>query len=193
IGVSIYLVLGSVSPRPADSAQARAEFDSAMRKAGVTATYPGNPVTLTDVVASGSHPFSATFTGDEIAVLMSTFPYESDVGGVRANLRNVGISVPEPGSVTITAIINANGGTYSGEIGMPLAFESGRVTTSGVSSLNVEGMPTTDAQKSMAGDAFTTYFNEYLKAAPGLSLDSAVITADGVVVSGTAPDSLTYP
>ncbi len=45
----------------------------------------------------------------------------------------------------------------------------------------------------MAGDALIDYFNAYLAAAPGLTIESASIGADGVSVTGTAPDSITFP
>ncbi len=49
------------------------------------------------------------------------------------------------------------------------------------------------AQKAQVGGALVDYFNAYLSAASGLTVESASIGADGVTVTGTAPDSLTFP
>ena len=41
--------------------------------------------------------------------------------------------------------------------------------------------------------AVLDYVNAYLAAAPGLRVGSARVTGDSVVVTGVAPDALTYP
>lgn len=192
VAVVVYLVTNSGSNTgSADST--RASFDSAMQKAGVTAAYPGTPVAVTDVTSTGSHPFTATFTPAEVAALLNTFSYESDIAGIRIALRNVSIGVPEPGTVEINASVTANGSTYSGSVTAPLTFSDGRVETTGVTALSAEGIPANDAQKSQVGGALIDYFNAFLAAAPGLSIESASIGPDGVTVTGSAPDSLTYP
>ena len=91
-------------------------YESAMQKAGGTAPYPGKPVDLTSVKASGSHPFTATFTADEIAALLNTFPYEYDSAGMKLSLRNVALTVPAAGTARLAASVTLNGGTYVGRL-----------------------------------------------------------------------------
>jgi hypothetical protein len=69
----------------------------------------------------------------------------------------------------------------------------GEVRSSGVTALTVEGITPNDAQKSQVSDALVMYANSILGAAPGLKVHTAIIEADGVHVTGTAPDSITYP
>lgn len=193
LAVVVYLVLGSMRATDGSAARTRADFAKAMKKAGVKAAYPGQPVALTSVVPSGSHPFSATFTAGEIAALLNTFRFESDVAGMRISLGRVRASVPEPGSAKLSAMVTANGGTYSGTVELPLSYSAGGISSPGVSVLTVEGISANEGQKAQVGGALVDYFNEYLSAAPGLSVELAAITADGVRVTGTAPDSLAYP
>ena len=192
VGVVVLLVMNSRSNGTADAAARQAAYESAMQKAGVTASYPGQPVELTSIKPTGSHEFAATFSPEEVAALVNTFVYESDVAGTRISLRNVRASLPAPGVADLKASVTANGGTYSGAVTLPLVYESGRFSTTGVTALNAEGVPGNDAQKSQVGGALVDYFNAYLAAAPGLAIESASIGADGVTVAGTAPDSLAF-
>lgn len=194
LALVVFVVLGARDGGSGANASAtKASYESAMRKAGVTAAYPGRPVALTGVTPRGSHPFSATFSADEIAALFNTFPYESDVAGARIALRNIALALPGPGTAQLAASVTANGGTYSGAVTLPLAFSAGRITSTGATALTVEGINGSDGQRAQAGSALVGYFNAYLAAAPGLTIESASITADGVTVTGTAPDSLTLP
>jgi len=193
VAVVVFLVMNSNKSNEASLAAKNAAYDSAMQKAGVQAPYPGAPVALTDVTATGSHPFEATFTTAEVAALLSTFPYESDVAGVQVSLQDVTLSVPEAGTVQIDAAVTANGGTYNGSVTLPLTYSGGRVESTGVTGLSVEGIPGNEGQKAQVGGALVNYFNAYISAAPGLTIESATLGADGVTVTGTAPDSLTFP
>lgn len=194
VGVVVFLVMNSGSGGSAvTTAETNAAFDSAMKKAGVNAAYPGTTVALTDIKPTGSHPFSATFTAGEVAALFNTFPYESDIAGTRVSLQRVTLAIPASGSVQIDAAVTANSGTYSGSVELPLTFAGGSVDSPGATSLSVEGIPGSSGQKAQVTGALVSYFNAYLSAAPGLTIESATLTADGVTVTGTAPDSLAYP
>jgi len=193
IVVVVLLVMRSSGSSGSDTAATKAAYESAMEKAGVTASYPEQPVELTSVTPAGSHPFTATFSPEEVAALANTFSYEYDVAGTRVSLRNVALSSPAIGVADITAKVTANGSTYSGSVTMPLTYADGRIDSTGVTALSVEGIPGNDAQKAQAGGALVDYFNAYLAAAPGLTIESASIGADGVAVTGTAPDSITFP
>ncbi len=109
-----------------DTAATRAAYDSAMQKAGVDAQRtPAQPVELTSVVPTGSHPFSATFSADELAALLTTFVYEYDVAGTRIALRDVRLSSSAPGVADMSASVSANGSTYSGSVTLPLTLRVG--------------------------------------------------------------------
>lgn len=194
LALVVFIVMGSRgSGGGASTAATKAAYESAMRKAGVRAGFPGKPVTITDVTPSGSHAFSAAFSTDEIAALLNTFLYEFDTAGVRISLRNVRLTVPDPGVARLAASVTANGDTYSGSVTLPLTFSGGRVDSAGVTALNVEGIAGNDGQKAQVRTRLISYFNAYLAAAPGLRIESASITTDGVSVKGTAPDSLVFP
>ena len=198
LGVVVWLVFAvrsSSGPKSgAGSPAAVSAFESAMHKAGVKASYPSKaPVELTLVTPTGSHPFSATFTADEIAALIDTFSYTADTAGMQIAITRANMSFPAPGTVKLDAQVTANGGTYSGSLSAPVTFEGGQVIIRGVSDLTVEGISANAAQKGQVRDALTTYANSLLSAAPGLTVDTASIQADGLHASGTAPDSLSYP
>lgn len=191
IAVVVYLI--STQTTHSGDAASRAAFESAMKKAGVQATFPAQPVDVTTLKATGSHPFSATFTAEELAALVNAYPYTSDVAGLSINLRNASMEFPAPGVIKMTANVTANGGTYSGTVTAPASFSAGQISTAGVTDLSVEGISGNDAQKTQVGDALVTYANAYLAAAPGLAIQSARITAAGLEVKGTAPDSISAP
>ncbi len=189
----VLIVRGSGSSDAARAAATAAAYESAMKKAGVTAAYPGAPVAVEDITPTGSHPFSATFSPAEVAALLNTFPYESDAAGIRILLQRVSVAIPEAGTAKLNASLTANGGTYSGSVTLPLSFSGGQLSSTGVTALSAEGIPGNDGQKAQVGGALVDYFNAYLAAAPGLTIESASIGADGVTVKGTAPDSLAFP
>jgi hypothetical protein len=197
MGVVGYLAMTTLSPRSIDSSAsspaAQAAFESAMSKAGVKAQPPAQPVAIDSVQASGSHTFSATFTPEEMAALVNNFPYASSLAGVDIALAGVTLAIPEAGSVKLSAEVSVNNGTHSGSVTAPAAFSNGLITSPGATSITVDGIPTSGAQKTQVSDALLRYFNAYLVAAPGLHIDTASIGADGFTVTGTAPDSLTYP
>ena len=44
-----------------------------------------------------------------------------------------------------------------------------------------------------AGEGILTYFNRYLGAAPGLTVEEARIVSGGLEVRGTAPERIEHP
>ena len=196
VGGLVWLVMSSIHGRGSvtDSAAVQAAFASAMKKAGVSAAYPAAaPVGLTTVIATGSHPFSATFTPEEIGALLDTFSYKASVAGMEISIAQATVAFPSPATIQLDAQVSANGSNYSGSLVAPVTYANGQVGSSGATKLTVEGIGANDAQKSQVTDALVLYANSLLAAAPGLKVDSATIEADGLHVSGTAPDSLSYP
>lgn len=192
LGVVVWLVLGALNNRPVDDRATQAAFESAMRKAGTQADYPGEPIDLKAVRPTGSHSFSATFTPDEVAALVNTFRFTSDVGGTQIAVRDLRLEFPAEDTVRAKASVMANGSTYSGDATLDVRFETGRFKSAGVSALTVEGINANEGQKALVADALINYANNYLKNAPGLTLVSVKVTSGGAAVSGMAPDALTY-
>ena len=88
--------------------------------------------------------------------------------------------------------MKTSGNTYSGTVSAPVAYAGGTITLTGQPSVNAEGLPIGGAQAEQATAAVLAYVNDYLAAAPGLSIASAQVTPSGIHVTGTAPDTLTY-
>ena len=174
------------------TANTTSAFASAMRKAGVTATEPPAPVPLTSVTPSGSHALDATLTGDELAALTNSFPYEATSQGVALALTHIRISTADGGTVTLSGEVKTSGNSYTGTVSAPVVFESGRIALAGEATVSAEGLPIGGAQAQQATAALLEYANAYLAAAPGLHVDSAQVTGAGVHVVGTAPDRLAY-
>ncbi len=193
LGVVGYLIKSAMSPAVSSTSGQMSAFASAMQKAGVRAEFPVAPIELDGVRASGSHPFSATFTAEEIAALLNTFPYTSNGAGINIGVRDVSLKIPNVGSVQLSARVTANGATYSGSVTAPASYAQGHIITPGATKLSVQGIPGSAAQKAQVSDALATYFNAYLSAAPGLHVDAARIYANGFGVTGTAPDTISYP
>jgi len=192
LGAAIWLVLGQVQTKPAANKATQPNFESAMRKAGVKATYPGGAIDLKAVRPTGSHSFTATFTADEIAALLNTFRYTSDVGGTQIALRNVQLQFTGPDVVQASAAVRANGSTYNGAVTLNLYFEMGRFKTTGASDVTVEGIGVSSDQRGLVADSLVNFANDYLSSSLGLTVVSAKVDAGGVAVSGMAPDSITY-
>ena len=195
VGYLVTVALSASSAtRATTSPAAVAAFNSAMRKADVKAQPPTEPVAIErSVQANGSHPFSATFTPEEIAALINNFPYASSLAGVNIELAGVTLAIPEPGSVKLSAQVSVNGGTHAGTVTAPVTFANGLIMSPGATQVTVDGVPTSGAQKTQVSDALVRYFNAYLSAAPGLHIDTASVGADGITVRGIAPDTLVYP
>jgi len=193
VGTVVWALGRSSAPRQ-DPAATRAAFASAMKKAGVDAAYPAAaPIELTSVEASGSHPFSATFTGDELSALLATFSYTYTAGGASVALERASVSVITTGSMELNGGVTVDGKSYSAVVKAPVSVSLGSVTSPGATSATVEGFSLSSGQLAQVTTAVLDYVNAYLSAAPGLQVGSARVTGDAVVVTGVAPDTLAYP
>lgn len=193
VGTVVWALGRSSTPRT-DPAATRAAFASAMEKAGVEAAYPaGAPIELASIEASGSHPFSATFTGEELSALLATFSYDFTAEGTTVTLGRADISVISTGTMGLNGSVTVDGKSYSAVVEGPVTMRFGTVESPGATSATVEGFSLSGGQLDQATDAVLRYVNAYLSAAPGLKVGSARVTGDGVVVVGTAPDRLAYP
>lgn len=178
----------NTGPTAAESASA---FDSAMKKAGVKAAAPAQPVALTSVKPTGSHAFEADFTGPELAALVNTFQYTATVAGQKLSVSSATVEIPGNGTVTLSGTITLGDGSYSGSVTGPVAYENGRITSTGATAGSAEGITLSGSQLNQATDALVRYLNDYLAAAPGLKVESAQLAGTNVHVKGTAPDSIT--
>jgi len=193
VGTVVWALGRSSGPRT-DPAATRAAFASAMEKAGVDAAYPaGAPIELVGVKATGGHPFSATFTGEELSALLATFSYTFTANGSSATLERANVSVVSTGTMALNGGVALDGKSYSAVIKAPVTMRFGTVESPGATSATVEGFSLKGGQLDQVTAAVLDYVNAYLAAAPGLKVGSARVTGDGVVVTGTAPDRLEYP
>jgi len=191
---TVVWALGRSSAPRTDPAATRAAFASAMKKAGVDAAYPpGAPIELTTVRATGGHPFSATFTGEELSALLATFSYTYTANGSSATLDRADISVVTTGTLALNGGVTVDGKSYSAVVEAPVTMRFGTVTSPGATVATVEGFNLKGDQLDQLTSAVLDYVNAYLSAAPGLRIGSARVTGDAVVVTGTAPDRLDYP
>ena len=94
--------------------------------------------------------------------------------------------------IALTGAVSAGGSTYSGQVTGPVEFKVGQVATAGPLDIQAEGFPVTGAQGDQATQMLIAYMNAYLGAAPGLKVATATLTADGVHVTGTAPDTISW-
>ena len=173
------------------SAADTSAFASAMRKAGVQApAAPKSPVDLVSLKTTGGHPFQATFTFDELAALLRAFAY-TPTSGMRVHLDVRSIS-QTGGNVRLTGDVTASGTSYSGRIEGPVAFANGKIVPNGTFTANTGGLTISGGQAAQAAGILIGYLNEYIGAAPGMTVGSAAVTTGGVHVTGTAPDSLSW-
>lgn len=171
----------------------RAPFESAMRKASVEASFPAQPVELGSVTASGGHPFSATFTAEELGALLNTFSFTADIAGSKAQVRRAGLRFLGNDVIELDARVEVDGSTYSAVVEAPVEFRDGAARSRGATRATAEGISLNAAQRAQLTNAVLAYVNAYLQAAPGLDVGSARLTPDGIAVTGTAPDRLEYP
>ena len=164
-----------------------------MAKAGVEATFPAGPVDLTQVSPSGSEPFEATFTAEEITALLNVYRYEADLSGQSVSFTRAQAAFPKPGVGALAGTLSAQGSNYSAEIAGPVTYAATGIDSPGATSLKVEGFNVGGARRRQASDAVIAYLNLYLRAAPGLTIEDARIVADGVYVKGSAPTRLEHP
>jgi hypothetical protein len=184
---------GSASaPRPGFERYQPA-WESAMRKAGVEATFPDGPVDISQVRATGTQPLDATFTAEEVAALLSVYRYEARVSGQTAATGDIEVSFPEDGVAELDMVLYWDGSRYRAKAVAPLAYQGGTITSPGLTSLRVAGFSVSGSNKEQASDGIIDYLNRYLGAAPGLTVEEAAITTDGLAVKGTVPESIEHP
>jgi hypothetical protein len=168
-------------------------FASAMKKAGVKSPdAPASPVDLASINAVGSHQFDATFTFDELAALMNAFPHTVSAGGTEVSLTNVALASGGGNAVDLRGKVSGGGNSYSGRVTGPVAVQAGQIVTTGQLAITAEGFNLGGSQAEQATQLLLSYANGYLAAAPGLKVGTALVTADGVVVTGTAPNSISW-
>lgn len=198
IGGLVGLVVWSLS-RPAQNGMSDEEawmqlqdaWASAMRKASVAATYPPAPVDVASLQVQGSHTFEAVFTADEITALVTVYRYAPQ--GTSVALDKVSVSFPAAGEAALAGDAVINGSSYSAELAAPVGYENGSIVARGPVRVSVEGFGVGGERGRQAADAALGYLNDFLDAAPGLTILEAEITAEGLRVSGQAPDSLVNP
>lgn len=178
---------------PSDFSAYRSGFESAMGKAGTQASFPGTPLDLSEVSATGSHPFAAIFTADEITALVNVFPWTTEIQGASVAVSSVRVGFPSAGTASLRARVKLNGSSYSGVLEGPIEYQAAAIASTGDAKVVAEGFPISGDRAAQATDMLLVYLNAYLSAAPGLSVDRAEVTASGVSVSGSAPDSLSLP
>jgi hypothetical protein len=196
VGLIVWAVTGSgggsSAPRPGFE-QYEPAWTSAMAKASVEATFPAGPVDVTKVRVTGSQPFEATFTGEEMAALLSVYSYQTEVAGRTFALRDVGVEFPEAGVTDLRLTLETGGSSYKARAEAPLSYENGSITSPGLTSLRVEGFGVGGSRRDQASEGIIDYLNEFLDATPGLTVEEARITPGGLEVRGTAPVSIDHP
>jgi len=200
VGIVAVLVAGTVwlvgltaEPVSSQAERQRAAYESAMRKAGVDATMPPEPVDLRLIETFGSHSFEATFTADEIAALLNTYPFTSTVQGATVSLGAVRMAFEEPGVVSMRGRLSAGDQSFSARLTAPATWTATGLSSSGVTELRVSGIEPDAEQTAQASAAVVAYFNDLIRAAPGLVVRKAAIVEGGLAVSGDAPDTITHP
>lgn len=195
---TVWLVLytrRSQSPREAEPfSQYRSAWESAMAKAGVSATFPKGPVDLTRVRPMGSHSFSATFTGSEVSALLAVYRYRSDAFGDAVDLEKVSVDFPRKGTASLEGRATIEGSTYQASVQAPVSYLVGKlVVDADRTNLSVEGFSIGGRRRAQAVNTLVEYLNSMLSAAPGLQVKSAEIVEGGVRVEGQAPDAIEHP
>jgi hypothetical protein len=168
-------------------------FASVMHKAGVKApAQPTAPVELAGVKPVGSHRFDATFTFAQLELLANVFSHTVTIRNTPVSLSKVTVTAGDTDGIALAGDVSAGPMTYSGRVSGVAAFENGRIVAPNPLSVSVAGLPIGGAQGKQVTALLLAYTNGYLAAAPGLKIDSATLTADGVHAIGTAPDSISW-
>jgi hypothetical protein len=168
-------------------------YESAMKKAGVSAPFPQAPVDITAVTSTGVHPFEATFTAEEITALVNVFAFTADVQGTSISVADPLIELAGGNAVRLSGAVTLDGSTYRGSVEGPVGFSAGHITSPGATKATAEGLSVGGDKAKQASAGLIEYLNLYLGAAPGLIVMTAEVTPEGFKVKGTAPDTLTMP
>ena len=81
---------------------------------------PAGPVDITRVSPSGSEPFEATFTAEEITALLNVYRYTADLTGSPCRSRARRAAFPKPGVGALGGTLSAGGSNYAAEIEGPV-------------------------------------------------------------------------
>jgi hypothetical protein len=179
-------------PAPIAQHEANGAVESALRKARVDApVIPATTIDLAQIKATGSHPFDATFTYDELVALLSTFTY------LPQSARGVNFTVNSlvrtgSGELKVYGDITSRGMSLRGWIQGPVKFSGGKIVPNGDFVANTNGLTVKGTQALRTALIAIAYLNAYLRAAPGLKVQSATITTAGIHVTGTAPDRISW-
>lgn len=190
---TVWLVRLTAEPVASQAELRRAAYDSAMRKAGVEATMPPEPVDLRLIQTFRSHSFETTFTAEEIAALLNTYPFTSTIQGTTVSLGAVRLAFEDAGVVSMRGRLSAGDQSFSARLTAPATWTATGLTSTGITELRVSGIEPDAEQTAQASAAVVAYFNDLIRTAPGLVVRKAVIFEDGLAVSGDAPDTITHP
>lgn len=191
VGWAIWTASRAPAPPPAPRFDRyRPAWESAMSKAAVEATFPAEPVRFAQLRYSGRHSFEATFTADEISALLSVYRHQVKMQGEEVELGSASVEFPTAGRVELTGLLLTGGSSYQAQVAAPVSFRMGNIRTPGLTSLVVEGFTVRGSRREQAERLLVEYFNRYIDAAPGLSVDSAAVVDGGLRVRGFAADSL---
>lgn len=172
----------------------RTAWESAMAKASVEASFPAEPVALTDIRATGMHTFSATFTAEEISALLTMHTFAYEVNGDDVSLQLPKVTFPAEDTAEFDGYLVYGGTRYRARTTAPVTYEGSDVAIdAGGAELTVEGFNVGGDRRDQALDLVGDYLNALLAAAPQLTVENARIVYGGVEVDGMAPDSIEFP
>lgn len=185
---------GSRTPAPAPSFDRfEPAWTSAMEKAGVEATFPPGPVDVTQVRVSGRIAFETTLTAEEVSALLSVYRFETTVRGTNLALADVTAEFPDDDVASLKGKLISDGTRYDAEFTGPLLYADRTISTPGLQEARAEGFAIRGDRLRQVSEALVVYFNRYLKAVPGLTVQEARIVPGAVEVKGWAPQRIEHP
>jgi hypothetical protein len=193
VGGAVWWTLAASQRKAAHSAQVSTDaFASAMRKAGVTAPpAPDGRAPSQTLRVSGSHPFSATFTYPELTAVIRAFGPDANTAA-RMDVQVESLAAGSDGALRLTGRVSTGGSSYRGWVEGPVTLSAGHLSPAGAFTANVEGVGVSGAQAGQLANGVTQYFNRVLDSAKSLHVDAATIGPQGVTVTGSAPDSVSW-
>lgn len=183
----------TTAPPPPPFERFRPAWSSAMARAGVEATFPDAPVELAELTPGGRRAFEATFTAEEITALLNVYRHKDRISGSDVVVDSVAVSFPSAGHVRLSGAIVSGGSRYYIAAEGTASYNAGRIESVGLSKFEAEGFDIGGARKRQAERALVQYFNAFLDAAPGLTIERAAILDGALAVEGFAPVSLANP
>ncbi len=159
-----------------------------MKKAGVDADFPADPINLEQLDPRGRHSFEATFTAAEVTALINLYRY----GGseLPLSLESAAVQFPKADHATITGRASLGTSSYTAEVSGGFWYDDGSIVAFGPIEASVQGFRLTGSRRRQAVDQLLRYVNGMLDAAPGLTVLSAEVVKGGVMATGVAPDRL---